>query len=128
MVGHVKKPIDYTSDVLFDAIKQTELIQKLFLEIYHLVNMVNEIPRKYSHMPEFTHHDTLDTSMIIEAQNKLEENQKRREKEKRKKLKEMKKERELYMKGEIKEMKPIAKKPRNKWWPIDYGWEIDYYW
>ena len=128
MVVIIQHHYDYPIDLLFDIIKSTELIQKLFLEIYHLVNMFHEIARKYSHMPEFHIKSEQSTQDLENALKRILENQRNMERETKKKMKEWKKQWQLYMKG-LTLMRPSPKpKPKNRWWPIDYGWEIDYYW
>ncbi|XP_050360339.1 uncharacterized protein LOC126780115 [Nymphalis io] len=127
MVLLVIKPIDYISDVVLETLKHTELIQSLFLEIYHLVQMLHEIMRKYKTFKEFSDKMQYDRTVIDEYNKKLKMNQLEREKERKRKIKEMKKRTKLFMKGII-NIAPPKTKPKNKWWPIDYGWEIDYYW
>ncbi|CAH0730921.1 unnamed protein product, partial [Brenthis ino] len=129
MVGLIQHLYEFPSDVVFDVIKTTELVQKLFLEIYHLVNTVNEIPRKYSHMEEFhVQNPSVSRDELKNSQKNFERLQRERQRQRKKKQKEMKKQRELFLKGQGNRVPQKPKKPPNKWWPIDYGWEIDYQW
>ncbi|XP_046975981.1 uncharacterized protein LOC124542092 [Vanessa cardui] len=129
MVIHVLKPMEYISDVLFETLVHTELVQKLFLEIYHLVNMVHEIAAKYkaSYVKKSSDKHQYDRSVVVEHNFRVQENARLRERDRKKRLKQLNKERKLYLKG-LSLFGPRTTKKPSKWWPIDYGWEIDYYW
>ncbi|XP_069364619.1 uncharacterized protein [Maniola hyperantus] len=120
MVGLAQREEKFKMDSLFETIKHTELIQKLFFEIFHLVNMFHEISKKYSHAP--SEEDQI--KKILERQKEIDSIRKI---EKKKRMKQLKKDREMFKKqGKVMDKKD--RKPGNRWWPIDYGWEVDYQW
>ncbi|XP_041983595.1 uncharacterized protein LOC121736461 isoform X1 [Aricia agestis] len=126
MVETARHPLDFNSDTVIDTLRATELVQRLFFEIYHLVNIIHEIPKKYGRMPEFSGHGGYDPTKIAETEKRIARLERERRRRKRKWLKEMLNMQALGQLAQIAHRKPV--RPGNKWWPIDYGWEIDYYW
>ncbi|KAG6463140.1 hypothetical protein O3G_MSEX013692 [Manduca sexta] len=129
MVEHVKRPMESKADSVFATLKRTELIQKLYFEIFHLVNMAHEIPKKYSYMEEFREMLTqVDLDELLRHEQWIKDNERQRKLNMKFEKKRMQQMRELFLKAKIKSYSPVQQKKYNKWWPIDYGWEIDYYW
>ncbi|OWR41249.1 hypothetical protein KGM_215148 [Danaus plexippus plexippus] len=123
MVGIIKRPLKFKSDAVFDVIKRTEMVENLFLDILHLIYMINEIKRKYLHTQQTTGTGG-EYNVTFED---MEEKRKLLLWLQKKRQKEMKKIRNLIFKGEM-EFTPRTTRKAKKWWPLDYGWEIDYQW
>ncbi|CAF4942538.1 unnamed protein product [Pieris macdunnoughi] len=136
MVLQIKGPYEERENspgVAF-ATKRCEYVQKLFFEIFQLCNMVHEIEKKWSE------------SLIRERKRITGEDGEGIDGEERRKrieaaiansraarLKEIKKRRKWRKQkdkfGLIANVQGNKdRRPKNKWWPLDYGWEIDYYW
>ncbi|CAG9790603.1 unnamed protein product [Diatraea saccharalis] len=148
----------YHTDTVFDTLKRVELVQKLYFEIYHLVNMVHEINRKYKYVPESKlkligkkekvakgvvtkepgqfgdqqNYVNPDMPVLsLEGLSYLDQKEVMKQNEKRKKKEKKKRESFMSKLAVIKEQannRKPIKKIYNKFWPKDYGWEIDYYW
>lgn len=118
------------NDINF-ALFSVEWVQKLFFEVFHMVNMIHEVPRKYVDQKEFTVEDKKQKKMgdaqYLEALERMEKYRREREKRKRDMMKFMQKSKNLSELGNMGFTRKPAK-PMNKWWPINYGWEIEDQW
>ncbi|XP_035457396.1 uncharacterized protein LOC118281059 [Spodoptera frugiperda] len=54
LVEMSQRVFTFNSDTFFDSIKRVEWAQRLYFEIYHLVRMMHEVPKKWRHHPEFS--------------------------------------------------------------------------
>ncbi|CAG4969713.1 unnamed protein product [Colias eurytheme] len=129
MVHSLKGPADPKArhNSLFITIKRLEFVQKLFLEIYHLVNMMHEINRKYKNLllqESAIMGGETDLTEVNRALEQIEYNRKLQAKKRKKQMQKMQRQKKY---GYI-EINFPSPKGNNKWWPLDYGWEIDYYW
>ncbi|XP_059055023.1 uncharacterized protein LOC131849053 [Achroia grisella] len=135
MVETAKAPMEFRSHGVFATIKRTELVEKLYFETYHLIEMMNEIPRKYQSKTEFVQlvpDKTLDLKQIYKAQERLKMIEQQQELERKKRMKILKKIRDAMNKGGgdkgYYDDPSKFKKVYNRLWPLDYGWEIDEMW
>lgn len=120
----------FRSNTFYDNIERCELIQKLYFEIYHLVNMLHEIPPKYKHQEEFLIKKPMDASSYHDAQKSMYDANDRRKKEAKDLKKLLKKRREMIQKGlavYVEKPKGVKRVPYNLHWPLDYGWDIDWW-
>lgn len=111
--------VDYKTNTVYDNLERTEQIQKLYFEIYHLVNMIHEIPQEKLSSSSLT--------KFVLSQAEIDDLEDRRQRERKR---ELKKRRELLLKGLLATVtpRPGAKRvPYNKHWPLDYGWEINWW-
>ncbi|KAJ8704976.1 hypothetical protein PYW08_012296 [Mythimna loreyi] len=150
VVEMAQRPVRFKFYAVPDTVRTVEHMQKLYFELYHLVRMMHETPRKWRNETEFRNIEmvagpelltTIKTEEeiqleslgemglkeLLSTQRNLAENQRRREKEKKRQRKKFEKLRQAYMLGLVNDMK-MKGKSYNKHWPLDYGWEIDYVW
>ncbi|KAJ8706499.1 hypothetical protein PYW07_012577 [Mythimna separata] len=145
-----QRPVRFKFYLVPDTLKTVEYVQKLYFELYHLVRMMHETPRKWANDTEFSNIEKVagyEQLSVVKTEEELKmaelgemglkellstmrniaDTQRRREKEKKRQRKKFEKLRQAYMLGLVNDMKMKSKVYNNKW-PRDYGWEIEYYW
>ncbi|XP_049884368.1 uncharacterized protein LOC126379595 [Pectinophora gossypiella] len=135
MVEIIKK-VRNIEDIFFHTLYHLDTAQSMYFEIFHLVGMMHEIPRKWADDPQFAdlrfYHDTgtkpEDTGETPEEQwdrwKNLLDIYKERKRQRKQEMKMWRKHRQLEEIYKQYETSLSERKPKNDRWPMDYGFEM----